>query len=140
VGAEVGGMSRVRASDIQQLRPSRRDGLLLVAGLVLGIVLAVVVQRLNPGPASAHTVDGWAFPSSDGNQIGFSHGPTGDGIGYDITGVAWAGPDGVWHRDEGGATCVGTDPSKRTKVALDLVTVRAAAGTISRVEALRCRQ
>jgi hypothetical protein len=135
----MGGMSGIRTMDVQRLRLSRREGLVLVTGLVLGIVLAVVVQRLNPGPASAHTVKGWAFPSSDGNQIGFSHGPTGDGIGYDISGVAWAGTDGVWHRDEGGATCVGTDPAKRTKVALDLVTVHAAAGTIKRVEALRCR-
>jgi hypothetical protein len=125
--------------DLERLRLSRRERLVLVSGLVLGIAVAFVVQRLNPGPAHVHTVSGWAFPSSDGDAIGFSSRATGAAIGYDITGVAWAGPDAVWHRDEGGATCVGTDPTKRTKVSLDLVTVHSAAGTIKHVEALRCR-
>jgi hypothetical protein len=123
----------------EALLPTRRETALLAGGLVLGIAATVVVQQLNPGPAYVHTVNGWAFPSSDGNQIGFSTHRTGNGTGYDITGVAWSGTDAVWHRDEGGATCVGTDPTKRVKVALDLVTVHSAAGTIKRVEALRCR-
>lgn len=129
--------------DLQQLEPRRRDlgilGIGLVAGLVLGIALTLVLEYLNPGPAHVHTVSGWAFPSSDGSQIGFSRGPTGDGVGYQIAGVAWAGPDAVWHVDEGGPSCVGTDPSKRVRVSLDLVTVHSAAGTIKRVEAIRCR-
>jgi hypothetical protein len=128
--------------DVQALDPRRRDlgilGIGIVAGLVLGIALTLVLEWLNPGPAHVHTVSGWAFPSSDGNQIGFSHDPTGPGVGYDITGAAWAGADAVWHRDEGGPSCVGTDPSKRVKVSLDLVTVHSAAGTIKRVEAIRC--
>jgi hypothetical protein len=130
--------------DLQKPWRNRREvGILwvgLAAGLVVGVASTVVVVRLNPGPAHVHTVSGWAFPSSDGSQIGFSRGPTGDGVGYQIAGVAWAGPDAVWHVDEGGPTCVGTDPAKRTQVALDLVTVHSAAGTIRRVEAIRCRQ
>jgi hypothetical protein len=126
--------------NVSGLRASRREAAILATGLVVGIASTVVVQRLNPGPAHVHTVSGWAFPSSDGDQIGFSTRAGGTSVGYDVTGVAWAGPDAVWHRDEGGATCVGTDPTRQTKVALDLVTVHSAAGTIKRVEAIRCRQ
>lgn len=122
-------------------RNRREVGLLWLGGatgLMVGVASTVLVVLLNPGPAHVHTVSGWAFPSSDGNQIGFSSERTGQGTGYDITGAAWAGADAVWHRDEGGPSCVGTDPTKRVRVWLDLVTVHSAAGTIKRVEAIRC--
>lgn len=69
-------------------------------------------------------VEGWAMPNIHGTAIQLHDSDdTREGDGYVIAGVAWAGPDNLWHVGADGPTCVGTDTTKQVRVRLGVVDV-----------------
>ncbi|MBA2529810.1 MAG: hypothetical protein H0V19_07615 [Euzebyales bacterium] len=101
------------------------DRRLLLAVLAVIACVGITAWWFVDGRHSAtpRVLLGWAMPNITGDAIGLCAEPTGGCDGYHIAGVGWTGQDGTDHLFSDGPTCVGREPTERTRVRLEVIDV-----------------